>query len=124
MRERKFKYILKAKDGEITTKIFTYEQVYSGMARLTVMQSNAEVVAVAEWTGRTDKNRREVYEKDALKTILEDYDNLEEFVYVSWDETGSSWIVCDSDGRFIDILYLFKNGDFEVVGNVWQGVGE
>ena len=121
MRIRKYKYILRHQEtNEIITKVFNFEQIFNGMAKLfTIQMKHCVVLAVAEWTGYEN-----FYEGHNVKITCA----CDEVIIgvVAWEQDNLRWAV-DIGAEFWELSNIIQCQHLiETIGSIWEegGVSE
>lgn len=106
MREIKFR----AWDGvDFMTSPFTLQDIQNRIVQFTTD------VPIMQYTGLHDKNGKEIYEGDIVKT------GTDKLMVISWSKKHASFVI-DRDGwAFVHYFgEAFDSDDCEVIGNIYQ----
>lgn len=121
MREIKFQFLYKGLPftAENQTcnwfkKVYTLDQlIESPLSQLSDVHDHADLVAKRQYTGITNKNGVDVYERDFVICPMWDKPNE-----VFWDKDGFTCWIPELDDYSLSFLRGYM--DFEVVGNAHQ----
>ena len=72
---------------------------------------NADTLEILQFTGLTDKHGVDIYEHD----IVKDFSGT--FV-IEWSDCRHAWIIVNEDTEYYE--RLSKQGDLEVIGNIYE----
>ncbi|MFA5382076.1 MAG: YopX family protein [Candidatus Micrarchaeia archaeon] len=122
MRQTKFRGI------EIGTNIWRYGHhiVVDGESQIYDRGGYYIVIpeTVGEWTGRVDRNDKDIYEDDEVNFLGNKERSytcgLPEICRVVWFEESSGWMLTSEKHSF----GLYKTGIYEVIGNIHDKAGE
>ena len=116
MREIKFKYIWKHDNGTVIEQIHTLEDIEIGEIFLP-HHGEYTLVARRQYSGRKDKNRNEIYEKDilGLPGLEDDSKVLIVFEKGAFRKSGQPW-----GYDFLNVIDDLDEQMWIVIGNLYQ----
>ncbi len=70
---------------------------------------------VCQYTGKTDRNDRKIFENDICKLIADD----DELYQIQWDEDTARYVLIQFGSIMVDFDFLSAD-DIEVIGNIFD----
>ena len=140
MRTIKFRlYLQHDETGMITTKTFSYAEIFSGEAirELETTYLRWAVIGKSQFTGLLDKNGKEIYEGDLIKVLDRDWSDVEKDTKVlTVYYRNDRYILINKAGieesensepniynqEWYEIALFRKHGRdrFEIIGNIYE----
>ena len=115
MREIKFRYVYQHKENKnrFYKLLLSLEDVENNIFSLGRNECADEwnLIAIDEYTGLKDKNDKEIYENDIIRTYIED-DCVNSKVF--FDSGG--FCIESKEGEFYDLRFL------KIIGNVYRNL--
>lgn len=129
MREIKFRYVFKNKDGEVVICVLTLQQIQDGWARETIDSkavSGFELISVSQFTGLLDKNVKEIYEGDIIKVTGEFA--IDDYGIVKWSQQEDDYTYhCgfmvdwqEEVKRRSHLSFWANHREIEIIGNIYE----
>lgn len=120
MEELKFNYIIQTPSGRINHLTFDYASIFNGVAKTILNTENYLIIAKRIFIGRQDKNSKDIFNGDILKT---DDGNTYIVEFGSYQFMDTPWAtgfflqgIKGSQGN----LPMYDTSDVKIIGNIYE----
>ncbi len=112
MRKIKFRFRLLNQEGKVLKKIFTLDQIGSGILLGSEFQ---KILSIDQYVGFKDKDRKEIYEGDIVEI---GGDKKKAFVY--WNDKFAWWDLEEYEHSLGLLVETQQYKDVKVIGNIYE----